>query len=55
MENTKEEMTFLTKEQVIELFKSFEIIDFIEVEKDDFTGLWKMKHWHIFNVIAKKI
>ena len=53
--NTKEEMTFLTKEQVIELFENFEIIEFKEVKKDDFTGLGKMKHWHIFNVIAKKI
>ena len=50
----KEEMTFLTKEQVIELFKDFEIIEFKEVEKDGTTGLGKMKHWHIFNVIAKK-
>ena len=53
--STKEEMTFLTKEQVIELFKDFEIIEFKEVEKDDFTGLGKMKHWHIFNIIAKKL
>lgn len=53
--STKEEMTFLTKEQVIELFKDFEIIEFKEVEKDGFTGLGKMKHWHIFNVIAKKL
>ena len=51
----KEEMTFLTREQVIELFENFKIIKFIEVEKDDFTGLGKMKHWHIFNVIAKKL
>ena len=55
MENTKEEMTFLTKKQVIELFENFEIIELNEVEKDNFTGLGKMKHWHIFNVIAKKI
>ena len=48
-------MTFLTREQVIELFENFKIIKFIEVEKDDFTGLGKMKHWHIFNVIAKKL
>ena len=47
-------MTFLTKEQVIELFKDFEIIEFKEVEKDGATGLGKMKHCHIFNVIAKK-
>lgn len=52
--NTKEEMTFLTKEQVIELFKDFDIIEFKEIEKDAITGLGKMKHWHIFNVIAKK-
>lgn len=51
---TKEEITFLTKEQVIELFKDFEIIEFKEVEKDDFTGMGKIKHWHIFNVIARK-
>lgn len=53
--NTKEEMTFLTKEQVIELFKNFDIIEFKEIEKDAITGLGKMKHWHIFNVIAKKL
>ncbi len=51
----RKEMVFLAKEQVIELFKDFEIIEFKEVEKDDFTGLGKMKHWHIFNIIAKKI
>ena len=34
-------MTFLTREQVIELFKDFEIIEFKEVEKDGTTGLGK--------------
>lgn len=48
-------MTFLTKEQVIELFEDFKIIEFKEIEKDNFTGLGQMKHWHIFNVIAKKV
>lgn len=53
--NIKEQMVFLLKEQVLELFKdSFEIIEFNEVEKDGKTGLGKMKHWHIYNVIAKK-
>ena len=51
----KEKMTFLTKDQVMELFRDFEIVEFKEVEKDGLTGLGKMKHWHIFNVIAKKI
>lgn len=50
----KEKMTFLTKDQVMELFRNFEIVEFKEVEKDGLTGLGKMKHWHIFNVIAKE-
>ena len=53
--NKNEEMTFLTKKQVLELFKNYEIIDFKEVEKDALTGLGNMKHWHIFNIIAKKL
>ncbi len=49
-------MVFLSKEQTLELFKnSFDIIKFNEVEKDGKTGLGKMKHWHLYNVIAKKI
>ncbi len=55
MEKYKRKNVFLTEKQVIELFKDFYIIEFKEVEKDDFTGLGKMKHWHIFNVIAKKL
>ena len=38
----------------MELFKDFEIIRFKEIEKDDLTGLGKMKHWHMFDVIARK-
>ena len=48
-------MVFLSKEQILELFKnSFNIIEFNEVEKDGKTGLGKMKHWHLYNFIAKK-
>lgn len=48
-------MVFLSKEQVLELFKeSFDIIEFNEVEKDGKTVLGKIKHWHIYNIIAKK-
>ena len=50
----KPEMVFLSREKVIDLFKDFEIIVFKEIEKDALTGLGKMKHWHIFDVIAKK-
>ena len=47
-------MVFLTKQQVLELFKEFEIISFKEIEKEGTTGLGKVKYWHIFDIIAKK-
>lgn len=47
-------MVFLSKEQVLDLFNDFTIIEFSEVEKDGKTGLGKTKHWHIYNIIAKK-
>ena len=51
----KKEMVFLSKEQILDLFKnSFEIIYFNEIEKDGKTGLGNLKHWHVYNVIAKK-
>ena len=51
----KEKMVFLSKEEVLTLFKNFEIIDFQEKEYDGKTGLGKIKHWHVYDVIAKKI
>jgi len=50
----KDKRTFLNKEQVIDLFKDFEIISLKEFEKDRTTALGVMKHWHTFEVIAKK-
>lgn len=47
-------MTFLSKEQTLQLFKEFDIIHFKEIEKDGITGLGKTKYWHIFDIIAKK-
>ena len=52
--NIKEKMVFLSKEEVLELFNQFEIIKFEEIEKDGKTGLGKMKHWHIYEIIARK-
>ena len=50
----KPNMTFLRKEEVLNLFSSFNIIKFYETEKDAKTALGTEKHWHIFDVIAKK-
>ena len=47
-------MTFLSKEEVKELFNDFEIIQFNEIEKDGLTGIGKKKHWHITEVIGRK-
>ena len=50
----KPNMIFLRKEEVLNLFSSFNIIKFYETEKDAKTALGTEKHWHIFDVIAKK-
>ena len=48
-------MTFLTCEEVRDLFvDEFEVVKFDEVEKDAITGIGKMKHWHVLNVIARR-
>lgn len=46
--------TFLSKEDVTELFRDFDILEFDEIEKDRSTALGKIKHWHTFEVIARK-
>ena len=51
----KKKIVFLDKQQVLDLFEKFEIIAFQEIEKDAKTGLGKIKHWHVFDIIAKKI
>ena len=53
--SSKEQMVFLSREQILDLFKNnFEILVLDEIEKDGKTALGKMKHWHIYNVIAKE-
>lgn len=53
--NTPEDnRTFLSKAEAIDLFKDFEIIKFNEIEKDRPTALGKMKHWHTYEVVARK-
>ena len=51
-ENSK--LIFLDKKEVEELFNNFEILKFEEEEKDAKTGLGIMKHWHTYNIIARK-
>lgn len=51
---TKKEMIFLSGEEVHELFNDFEIIQFKDIEKDGLTGMRKLKHWHIIEVVGRK-
>ena len=51
---TKPKVEFLLKEEELELFKNFDIIHFEEIEVDKKTALGVEKHWHIYDVIAKK-
>ena len=44
----------MEKEEVLKLFENFDIVSFNEVERDGKTGLGKIKHWHTFEIIAKK-
>lgn len=52
--NIKQGMVFLSENQVLELLKPFEIIKMEEIEKDKKTGLGELKHWHIYDIIARK-
>lgn len=52
--NTKENIMFFTKKETKELFSAFEIIQFNEIEKDATIASGEEKHWHIYDIIAKK-
>lgn len=49
-----EDMTFHTKNLALEAISDLDIILFQEEEKDEKTLDGNNKHWHIFNIIAKK-
>lgn len=53
--NTKDKkMTFHTKQEVIRLFSSLEVIKFLEKEEDGFLANGSKKHWHVFDIIARQ-
>lgn len=48
-------ITFHTKKQVEDLFSDFNIMLLEEKEHDGKTANGEPKHWHLFNVIARRI
>ncbi len=54
--NTSETtLTFLNKESVEKLLDGMEVIKLDETERDNKTALGVMKHWHVFDIIARKV
>lgn len=47
-------MTFHTRSDIDEMFKMFEIEHLIEIEEDGFQAGGVPKHWHIYNIVARK-
>lgn len=48
-------MTFVDEEQIRDLFTGFDIISLTEYEEDkQAVGADRIKHWHVFKLIAKK-
>ena len=48
------DMTFHTRAEAERLFVDFEFERFDEVEEDSKTALGEPKHWHVFNVVARR-
>jgi tellurite methyltransferase len=51
----EQELTFLSRPQVDSLLEGFEAEILDEVERDGRTALGEPKHWHVFNVVARKL
>ena len=50
----EDDMTFHTRADAKALLRAFELERFDEVEEDSTTALGEPKHWHFFNVVARK-
>ena len=48
------DLTFQTRDEAQALFKGFILEHFVEFEEDAPTALQGMKHWHLFEIIARK-
>ncbi len=51
---TEEDMTFKTREEAEALLAGFELERFDELEEDGKTALGNPKHWHVFNIVARR-
>jgi SAM-dependent methyltransferase len=47
-------VVFVNLAEAKEMLVGLELVKFVSVEKDELTGMGAMKHWHLYNFIAKK-
>ena len=47
-------ITFLTRSQVENLLRAYEVERLDEVEEDSTTVLGEPKHWHLFHIVARR-
>jgi SAM-dependent methyltransferase len=50
----EEDMTFQTRAEAEALLDPFEVELFDEVEEDGSTAVGDPKHWHLFNIVARR-
>lgn len=50
----KEDVFTITRQELLDLFRNFKILKLEEKEQDKKTGLGQQKHWHIYEIIARK-
>lgn len=53
--STRAEMTILNRPAVERLLRGWDIIDLRETEWDGETAVGEPKHWHLFEVVARKV
>jgi len=51
---SKKDLTFLSEKEIRLLFNDFDIIKFNEFETDANLCSGEKKHWHIYDIMARK-
>jgi tellurite methyltransferase len=51
----EQDIAFVTREQAEEMLRGFALIEFNEEDVDGHTADGAPKHWHVFNILARKL
>jgi trans-aconitate methyltransferase len=52
---TNDDMTFHSREQIDAMLQGFKVEMLIEEERDGQTALGEAKHWHSFQIVARRV